>query len=105
MRFPLLLLLALVIVAAIIVLLLRTKPDLGPRTNSIIHVPASGQCPSDFEKSAKFFTERDGSTKDACVSETGDGSIDVLMPGEGFSVHIPLPAPPPSASEGERRQL
>jgi hypothetical protein len=103
MRFLLLMLLALVIVAAIIVLFVRSQPE--RRVNSVIHVPASGRCPEDYERQPKFFTERDGSTKDACVSQTvGDGSIDVVMPGESFHLTVPVPLPP-NAAGSERRKL
>lgn len=58
-----------------------------------VHAPTTG-CPRGSERSRSFFTERDGSHKDACEfapDETRDCTVDVLHPGETFSLVVVVP--------------
>jgi hypothetical protein len=57
-----------------------------PGRSSIIHVPPGG-CPPWTLLQNGFF-ERNGVKADACYNPAGDGTIDVLYPGESF-VHLP----------------
>ena len=52
-------------------------------TCSIIHEPLGG-CPADSVETPDFFTEKTGEKLAACFRKDGDGSLDVLMPGESF---------------------
>lgn len=64
--------------------------------SSIIHAPASGVCPQGFQLHKGFFSESDGSTRSACVSNIrGDGSTDCLMPGEGMHITVEIPTAEP----------
>jgi hypothetical protein len=41
--------------------------------SSVIHAPSSGVCPEGYELRDRFFTERDGSSKRACVKPHARG--------------------------------
>jgi hypothetical protein len=109
------LLISLPAVAAVTLLLIGTAIEISDESllnsmysmYSIIHMPSSGQCPNGFERRPKFFTERDGSTGDACASQTEEdrGTIDVIKPGESFSLWIPLPVVPKSYGAAEPNRL
>lgn len=59
--------------------------------NSIFHKPAGAPCPAGTKLLAGYFTEKDGSTLDACYNPKGDGSIDYLNPGEGAVLDFSIP--------------
>jgi hypothetical protein len=61
--------------------------------SSIIHVPSNGKCPAGDMRRKAFFTEKDGSKQDACENPKGDGSIDVVMPGESFHMQYEFKLP------------
>jgi hypothetical protein len=58
--------------------------------NSVFHKPKGAACPAGTESLKGYFTEKDGSTADACQNPRGDGSIDYINPGEGFTIQIPV---------------
>jgi len=63
---------------------------------TIMHVPASGRCPVGYDFQKDFFSERDGSKEPACVDPHASpnyGSVDMLKPGEGYGVSIPIHLP------------
>jgi hypothetical protein len=75
----------------------RTTPA-PDRPNSITHMP-SGGCPPGSRELKGIFREKNGSKISACFNPNGDGSIDVINPGESVEfaigilppVEIPVP--------------
>jgi hypothetical protein len=65
-------------------------PNHKSGSSSIIHVPPNGKCPDGDTRLKAVFIEPDGSKLDACKNPNGDGSVDVLMPGEGVEMHYDL---------------
>ena len=74
-----------------------------PATTYTIHKPARG-CPKGWQLRPKTFTERDGTTMDACtrLGTAGEsmGGIDVLLPGESIDLTLPVPEPNDSGPTG-----
>lgn len=62
-------------------------------SNSIFHKPGGADCPTGTTLLPKYFSEADGTTRDACHNPHGDGSIDYLNPGEGCSLGFELESP------------
>jgi hypothetical protein len=61
--------------------------------NSIFHRPLGTDCPTGTGLLVGYFSEANGTTHDACHNPTGDGSIDYLNRGEGFTAHFTLVDP------------
>lgn len=73
----------------------ESRPCPVDNNNSVFHGRLGQICPDGYSRVSKFFRERDGSTQDACVSQTrGDGSMDCVMPGESFDIRITIEPPP-----------
>lgn len=66
--------------------------------NSFFHVPAEG-CHAGSSRITGFFIEDHGPALDACFNPHGDGSIDILIPGEGFveTLRLPTSKQPPKS--------
>ncbi len=72
------------------------EPD---RTKSTYQHMFGERCPLGLVPMPGFFIERTGEKLPACYNGLGDGSIDVLMPGEGVDVEI---IQPPPAAKGRK---
>lgn len=69
----------------------------------IMHRPLGG-CPEGYVERKAFFSERDGTTEDACAAKDGtpnNGTIDMLKSGEGMMLSIPINIVPDTSTNSK----
>ena len=80
---------------------LKTLKFKSTEKYSVFHVPDGG-CPSGTTLNPEMF-RLGGKPVPGCFDADGNGSIDVLRPGESFSVFVPVePATPGTPKKGGR---